>query len=121
MVGSKVYNTLTPIDPQCDQRDEDNEAKTFKQAPEEETVDFSVQTDMEGHEYDEEFRPVAIIYANLMSGKISLLEVNSLQILSNVQDRVRKDKDSMQDLRMAKLGLQYMMMIDIVRRFLRAE
>lgn len=56
-----------------------------------------------------------------MSRKTSAQEVSSAAVLSKIEGQLQRQKESMKDNRTAKPWMQYMDMVDILRKFIKAE
>ena len=63
------------------------------------------------------------LYADLMARKKSAEEVSSASAISKIKHLLQQQKESLQDMynRTAKLWLQYMDMVDILRKPIKAE
>ena len=61
------------------------------------------------------------LYADLMARKKSAEEVSSASAISKIKHLLQQQKKSLQDNRTAKLWLQYMDMVDILRKPIKAE
>jgi hypothetical protein len=58
---------------------------------------------------------------DILDGKTSIDAVLESKAIDNIQAKLVEEKNSIHDLRTSKLWIQYMEMIDILRRFLKAE
>lgn len=61
------------------------------------------------------------LYDDLMSRKTSAQEVSSAAVLSKIEGQLQRQKESTKDNRTAKPWMQYMDMVDILRKFIKAE
>ena len=63
---------------------------------------------------------VRTMYATLITGEVAEESAFSTNVLKKINSAMKEKKDSMKDLRTAQLWLQYMDMIDIVRKFIKS-
>ena len=68
-----------------------------------------------------ELQEAHALYADLMARKKSAEEVSSTSAISKIKRLLQQRKESLQDNRTAKLWLQYMDMVDILRKSIKAE
>ena len=68
-----------------------------------------------------ELQEAHALYADLMARKKSAEEVSSTSAISKIKHLLQQQKESLQDKRTAKLWLQYMDMVDILRKSIKAE
>ena len=70
-----------------------------------------------------ELQEAHALYADLMARKKSAEEVSSASAISKIKHLLQQQKESLQDMynRTAKLWLQYMDMVDILRKSIKAE
>ena len=68
-----------------------------------------------------ELQEAHALYADLMARKKSAEEVSSASAISKIKHLLQQQKESLQDNRTAKLWLQYMDMVDILRKSIKAE
>ena len=68
-----------------------------------------------------ELQEAHALYADLMARKKSAEEVSSASAISKIKHLLQQPKESIQDNRSAKLWLQYMDMVDILRKSIKAE
>ena len=68
-----------------------------------------------------ELQEAHALYADLMARKKSAEEVSSTSAISKIKHLLQQQKESLRDKRTAKLWLQYMDMVDILRKSIKAE
>ena len=68
-----------------------------------------------------ELQEAHALYADLMARKKSAEEVSSASAISKIKHLLQQQKKSLQDNRTSKLWLQYMDMVDILRKPIKAE
>ena len=61
------------------------------------------------------------LYDKLMAGSITAEEVSKCNVLRIIKDSLYKEREVLQSSRTAKLWIQYMDMVDILRCFIKAE
>ena len=71
--------------------------------------------------YAFELREAHALYADLMARKKSAEEVSSTSAIGKIKHLLHQQKESLQDNGTAKLWLQYMDMVDILRKSIKAE
>ncbi len=64
---------------------------------------------------------LAALYKNLMEGSLSAEEFCQADVLTSIKELLRAKTESLKSYRTATLLLQYMEMVDILRKFVRAE
>ena len=66
-----------------------------------------------------ELEEVGVLFDRLVDGTCSTDDIESSQVLDDIDKRIQAGKISMKDHRTAQLWIQYMEMVDTVRLFLR--
>ena len=61
------------------------------------------------------------LYDDLMAGSITIESLYGLQVLQDINQKLKAAKDAMQTKRTAKLWQQYMEMVSILQLFIKAE
>ena len=64
---------------------------------------------------------LAALHKNLMEGSVSAEEFCQADVLTSIKELLRAKTESLKSYRTATLWLQYMEMVDILRKFVRAE
>ena len=81
-------------------------------------IEADVEIATKNHDVDE----ALTLYEKLMAGEISAEEVCSSKVLERIKDNLKNHSDSMKkSSRTSALWVQYMHMIDILRKFIKAE
>ncbi len=68
-----------------------------------------------------ELDEISKLVEDLLSDKITVPDICQSEVLARVLQRLEKAKQSMQNLRTANLWLQFMKMMEILRKFLKGE
>lgn len=118
---ANAYNVHIPTDLR-DEEEQDTECTSdglqTSDPPEEMEVENEYLPDM-GEEQD--LHEVGKIFDNLMMDEDVIANLSSLDVLSRVAAKTREECDGMGNLRTAKLWLQYLEMVAILKRFIKAE
>lgn len=70
---------------------------------------------------DADLQEIAILYENLMEGSVTAETASATAVLDRISERLQELKNSLSHQRTALLWLQYMDMIDLLKRFIKAE
>ena len=90
-------------------------ASTFNVTIPEETEEFLESTE------NDLLKQASFLYNNLIEGSVSADKICSDNVIVNISEAIAENKEQLKHSRTAKLWLQYMDMIDILRKYIRAE
>ena len=81
----------------------------------EETEEFLESTE------NDLLKQVSVLYNNMIEGSVSADKICSDNVIVKISEAIAEKKEQLKYSRTAKLWLQYMDMIDILRKYIRAE
>jgi len=90
-------------------------ASTFNVTILEETEEFLESTE------NDLLKQASVLYSNMIEGSVSADKICSDNVIVKINEAVAEKKEQLKYSRIAKLWLQYMDMIDILRKYIRAE
>ena len=128
MLISQIFNIQLPeqVPPETPEDIENidnptSDINTIVKTSKKDYNDCNVQSSGDKQQLEEELSYAEDLYEALTIGEVDIEYVRNDSIISIIENKIGRKKDEISKSRTAKQWLQYMAMLDILRRFLKAE